>query len=276
MNIVLENSFKILVIILLMQNKIKEYLELENNILEIKSKLLEYKKYILVLNFDYFTDISFNYNYDYYHSIPKIKNLYFIKNDMITKIHILNKISKQKLDLEFLNRQNIIKLNLLKNQIIDFIPNQNIKKYISKRKFPKPIKKLNKPETIIYNYLLYLQNQNKSIILIIPQYTLPVKFKKNLYADFFIIIYNNKQIFPVIIEFDGIQHYTKNFFFQQDRIYCDIIKNNFSIANSISIIRGRNIEHLKNTIQKCITFIIKKKKPFYHIPTYQSYFDLIS
>ena len=259
-----------------MQNKIREYLELENNISEIKIKLLEYKKYISVLDFDYFTDISFNYNYDYYQSIPKTKNLFSNKDDILPKIHLLNKLSKQKLDLEFLNRQNIVKLNLLKNEIINFIPNQNIKKYISKRKFHKPTKKLSKPETIIYNYLLNLQNQNKSIILIIPQYTLPVKFKKNLYADFFIIIYYNQQIFPIIIEFDGIQHYTKNLFFNQDRIYCDLIKNNFSIANSISIIRGRNIDILKNTIQKCIAFIIKNKKPFYYIPTYKSYFELIS
>ena len=259
-----------------MQEKIKEYLELENTIFEIKSKIFEYKKYLLLLNFDYFTDISFNYNYEYYHSMPKIKKLFTIKNNMLSKIHILNILSKQKLDLEFLNRQSTIKLNLLKNEIIHFIPNQNIKKFISKRKFPKPTKNLSQPETIIYNYLLNLQNQNKNIILIIPQYTLPVKFKKNLYADFFIIIYTNKQLFPIIIEFDGLQHYTKNLFFHKDRIYCDLIKNNFSIANSISIIRGRNINIFKNTIQKCITFIIKNKKPFYHITTYQSYFQLIS
>jgi hypothetical protein len=115
-----------------MQEKIKEYLELENTIFEIKSKIFEYKKYLLLLNFDYFTDISFNYNYEYYHSMPKIKKLFTIKNNMLSKIHILNILSKQKLDLEFLNRQSTIKLNLLKNEIIHFIPNQNIKKFISK------------------------------------------------------------------------------------------------------------------------------------------------
>ena len=263
-----------------MQEKIKMYLEIENNIFDIKHQLLKYNqllnsiKYIIGKNYN--TNISYNHNYDFYHAISKInhKNI-IIDNTILNKIHVLNKLSKQKLDLEFLNRQNIVKLNLLKNEIINFIPNQNINKYISKRKFSKPTKKLSQYESIIYNYLLDLQQQNKNIILIIPQYTLPVKFKKNLYADFFMIIYSNKQIFPVIIEFDGIQHYTKNLFFKQDQIYCDLIKNNFSIANSISIIRGRSINCLKNTIQECITFIIKNKKPFYHIPTYKSYFQLI-
>lgn len=264
-----------------MQEKIKMYLEIENNIFDIKHQLLKYNqllnsiKYIIGNNYN--TNISYNHNYDFYHAISKInhKNI-IIDNTILNKIHVLNKLSKQKLDLEFLNRQNIVKLNLLKNDIINNISDQKIKKYISKRIFHKPTKRLNSPETIIYQYLLNLQDKYKEIILIIPQYTLPVKFKKNLYADFFMIIYSNKQIFPVIIEFDGIQHYTKNLFFKQDQIYCDLIKNNFSIANSISIVRGRNIELLKNTIQKCITFIIKNKKPFYHIPTYQSYFDLIS
>ena len=261
-----------------MQEKIKMYLEIENNIFDIKHQLLEYNqllnsiKYIIGNNYN--TNISYNHNYDFYHAISKINHI-TIDNTILNKIYVLNKLSKQKLDLEFFYRLNIVKLNLLKNDIINNISDQKIKKYMSKRIFHKPTKRLNSSETIIYQYLLNLQDKYKEIILIIPQYTLPVKFKKNLYADFFILMYIDQQIFPIIIEFDGIQHYTKNLFFNKEQTYCDLIKNNFSIANSISIIRGRSINCLKNTIQKCITFIIKNKKTFYHIPVYKSYFEIL-
>ena len=264
-----------------MQEKIKMYLEIENNIFDIKHQLLEYNqllnyiKYIIGNNYN--TNISYNHNYDFYHAISKInhKNI-TIDNTILNKIHVLNKLSKKKIDLEFLNRQNIVKLNLLKNDIINNISDQKIKKYMSKRIFHKPTKRLNSPETIIYQYLLNLQDKYKEIILIIPQYTLPVKFKKNLYADFFILMYIDQQIFPIIIEYDGIQHYTKNIFFHENRVYCDLIKNNFSIANSISIIRGRNINDIKDLIIKCIKYLISNKTTYYHIPTYKSYFEILT
>jgi hypothetical protein len=102
-----------------MQEKIKMYLEIENNIFDIKHQLLEYNqllnsiKYIIGNNYN--TNISYNHNYDFYHAISKINHKTItIDNTILNKIHVLNKLSKQKIDLEFFNRQNIVKLNLLK------------------------------------------------------------------------------------------------------------------------------------------------------------------
>ena len=61
-----------------MQEKIKMYLEIENNIFDIKHQLLEYNqllnsiKYIIGNNYN--TNISYNHNYDFYHVISKINH----------------------------------------------------------------------------------------------------------------------------------------------------------------------------------------------------------
>lgn len=263
-----------------MQEKIKMYLEIENNIFDIKHQLLEYNqllnsiKYIIGNNYN--TNISYNHNYDFYHAISKINHKTItIDNTILNKIHVLNKLSKQKIDLEFFNRQNIVKLNLLKNDIINNISDQKIKKYMSKRIFHKPTKRLNSQETIIYQYLLNLQDKYKEIILIIPQYTLPVKFKKYLYADFFILLLHQEQLFPIIIEFDGTQHLNKHFYFSKDRVYSDIIKNNFAYANFISMIRCYDVITFNYIFLECITHIKTSLTPYYNIPHYNTYLQLL-
>ena len=256
----------------MIRNSIEEYVNIDKNINLIKNNINKYKKLLQIINFNYYTDISFDSNY--YNNIKfKIPNT-TINNTFINNIHILNQLSKNILDLQLSYRQNIIKLNSLKNYIInssDDIDN----KYKSYRTFNKPTHRLNKPELTLFLILQQLQIKYSNIILIIPQYTLPVKYKKYLYADFFILIIHKKQLFPIIIEFDGPQHLNKHFYFSKDRVYSDIIKNNFSYANFISMIRCNDVNTFHDTFIQCLTYIQTYNSPYYNIPDYNTYLKLI-
>lgn len=266
-----------------MNQYIIEFLNTEIQINDIKKKICYYKKLLQILDFDYNIQISHKLNYEHYEAVKKIPNMK-INSDFFNKIHILNQYSQQKLDLEFMYRIKYKHLISLKNYILDYITKNNIhftsiKKYKSNRNIPTPTKKINKPEQIIYDILLNFQKNikyNKHIILIIPQYTLPVKYKKNLYSDFFVLIHHNNTIFPIIIEFDGDQHFKKHFFFSKQRIYADIIKNNFAITNCLSIIRCKSVDKFYNIFINCIQHIITNNTPFYSIPDYNTYIELIN
>ena len=113
-------------------------------------------------------------------------------------------------------------------------------------------------------------------MLIYPQYRLPVKFKSYLFADFYLLLYIQKKIYPLIIEYDGPKHNDKKFiYFNVNSTKCDIIKNNFSLLNSISIIRINNT-NITNEINKCIQYIEQYNLPYINIPPYQLYYQLLN
>ena len=246
----------------MIRNSIEEYVNIDKNINLIKNNINKYKKLLQIINFNYYTDI---FDSNYYNNIKfKIPNT-TINITFITFIFWINYLKI--IDLA-------IKLNSLKNYIInssDDIDN----KYKSCRTFNKPTHRLNKPELTLFLILQQLQIKYSNIILIIPQYTLPVKYKKYLYADFFILIIHKKQLFPIIIEFDGPQHLNKHFYFSKDRVYSDIIKNNFSYANFISMIRCNDVNTFHDTFIQCLTYIQTYNSPYYNIPDYNTYLQLL-
>ena len=262
-----------------MQNNIILFLKTEKDISIIKNKIKQYKHLIQILNFDYNINISHKYNYIHYQAAKKIPNIK-INSYFLYKINILNYYSKQKLHLEFLFRLKNKQIKSLKNYIIDYLYENNkyspsILKFKSQIKSSTPTIRINKPESLFYKKLLSLQDFYPQIILIVPQYTLPVKYIKHLYADFFLLILHNNQLFPIIVEYDGPQHINTHFYFSKQRIYADIIKNNFAYANYISIIRCNHINKADSLLQKCMSHILNTYTPFYHIPDYNSYINLL-
>jgi len=256
----------------MIRNSIEDYINTEKNIKTIKNNINKYKQLLQIINFNYYTDISFDYNF--YNNIKfKIPNS-IINNAFLNNIHILNKLSRNILDLQLSYRQNIIKLNSLKNYIITNVDNID-NKYKSNRNFNKPTHRLNRPELTLFLILQKLQIKYTDIILIIPQYTLPIKYKKYLYADFFILLLHQEQLFPIIIEFDGTQHLNKHFYFSKDRVYSDIIKNNFAYANFISMIRCYDVNTFNYIFLECITHIKTSLTPYYNIPHYNTYLQLL-
>lgn len=262
-----------------MQNNIILFLHTEKQISHIKKKIKEYKQLIQILNFDYNIHISYKYNYIHYQQATQFPNIK-INSEFLHKINILNYYSKQKLHIEYLFRIKNKHLISLKNKIIDYIIQNNIYspsilKFKSQIKSSTPTIRINKPESLFYNKLLRLQDFYPQIILIVPQYTLPVKYIKHLYADFFLLILHNNQLFPIIVEYDGPQHLNTHFYFSKQRIYADIIKNNFAYANYISILRCNHINQADSLLQKCMYHILNTYTPFYHVPDYNSYINLL-
>ena len=270
------------------KNDITYFFKLENDIKLINDKLSIIDKLEEIIIITYNTNIYWDKNYEFYRKnkiIPNIK----INKLLFNEIKNINLLCKQKSDLEFIFRKKKIKINKIKNNIINNIINNNIQlptksnnvdiftfdKYKSIMNFPKPKNSLNIPELRIRNILFNIQKNNKEIILIYPQYRLPVKFKSYLFADFYLLFYINNTIFPLIIEFDGPKHTNKQFiYFSKNSIKCDIIKNNFAICNNISIIRIYKVDDITNEIDNCIQNLYKNTC-YTCIPSYNSYMELL-
>lgn len=96
-------------------------------------------------------------------------------------------------------------------------------------------KVLSSGEKIIDDILLELYTKNNSLLYYTNEYSLPVKFKKNLRADFFcIFIDKNKQVRKLIIEVNGEQHYHFTSFFNDSNLFLrDQIKKKYSNDNDI-------------------------------------------
>ena len=130
------------------------------------------------------------------------------------------------------------------------------------------INKFNKPELELYNYLIMLRGKYKEILYIFNHFTLPICRKKKhpLFADNLILLNINNKLVYAIIEFDGEQHYNKNYYlFNKIATICDVIKNNFCRANGINLLRLTSIDN--NIIDSFIEDIINEKyiiscKPF--------------
>ena len=259
----------------IIKNDINYFFKLENDIKIINNKLSIVNQFHKIVKFNYNTNVFWYINYDFY-----IKNKIFpnvkINTLLFSDLSNINYICKQKSDLELIFRQKKIKINTLKNKIINNINLESYNKYKTNIHFPKPKNALNKPEIDIRNILFDIQKNKKEIILIYPQYRLPVKFKSYLFADFYLLFLINDTIFPLIIEFDGPKHTSNHFiYFSKDSIKCDIIKNNFSLLNSISIIRINHVDDITIKIKDCIDYITLNNTNYTCIPTYESYIELL-
>jgi len=271
------------------QNDINKYISLEKQNKTIIDKLSIIRDFKDIIHINYNIHVLWSNNYEFYTKkqfIPNVK----INYDFFNKIHIINKLCKQKSDLELIIRKNNFEIDHIKNRIIDnIIKNKNntllfdmnidinrLHKYKSVMWRPVPINALNKPELEIRNVLFEIQQNKKEIICIYPQYKLPVKFKSYLFADFYLLLYINNTIYPLIIEFDGLKHTDNTFiYFNSNSTKADIIKNNFAILNCISIIRIDDIDDITFHIYKCIDYIHTKERYYTHIPTYKSYIELL-
>jgi hypothetical protein len=271
------------------KNDINKYFSLENQIKSITDKLAIIRDFNQIIQINYNINVSWKNNYDFYlqkQNIPTIK----IKSHFFQTIHQINQLCKNKSELELLIRQKKVQINTIKNYIINNILEKSIDlttfdinidinklpKYKSIMWRPTPILSLNKPELQIKNILFDLQLTKKEIICIYPHYRLPVKFKSCLIADFYLLLYINYTIYPLIIEFDGQKHHDHTFiYFNSNSTKADIIKNNFALLNSISIIRITSIDDITFHMDKCIDHITKTRLFYTHLPTYQSYIQLL-
>lgn len=116
--------------------------------------------------------------------------------------------------------------------------------------------KFNKPELTIYNKLIDIQLEYTSILYVFNHFTLPITRNgiHHLYADFLIVFNINDHYQFAIIEYDGPTHYnSKDNRISRNHIYCDIVKNNFCIKNSIHILRIYDYD--KNYLSKIYKFI---------------------
>lgn len=116
-----------------------------------------------------------------------------------------------------------------------------------------------KNERLIMNNLKKMKYKN---YLVIREKYLDVRYKKNLYADFYIYVYPEDKNRGICVEYDGVQHYDKNnFLYSEDTLKRDDIKNNFCLDNYISLIRCDTIEYFNNNIDE----IIEKTKKGYQL-----------
>jgi len=272
------------------QNDINKYISLENETKIIIDKLSIIHDFKHIIHINYNIHVLWNNNYEFYTKkqfIPNVK----INSHFFNKINIINKLCQEKAELEFKIRKNYFEIDHIKNKIIDNIIkikdnnilcdlNINFKKlnkYKSVMWRPRPINSLNKPELEIRRILFQIQKQKKEIICIYPQYRLPVKFKSYLFADFYLLLYINNTIYPLIIEFDGLKHADNTFiYFNYNSTKADIIKNNFAILNCISIIRITSTDDITFHIYKCLDQLHLNKQYYVHIPTYKSYVELLN
>ena len=105
------------------QNDINKYISLENETKVIIDKLSIIHDFKDIIHINYNIDVLWNNNYEYYTKkqlIPNVK----IKSSFFNIIHIINKLCKQKSDLELIIRKNNFEIDYLG------ISNKNIQKNI--------------------------------------------------------------------------------------------------------------------------------------------------
>ena len=184
-------------------------------------------------------NIKFENNYKFYFNISKEPKIDIIKNlDLIYNYYI------KYLNNYYENKKLKFNQKIIFNNIYEYMNKNNMElEYLEKIK-KKKIKyanikeSLNNPEVEILEILKNIYSTINEIKLIIPQYTLPIKFKSKLICDFFVVLIIETKPYLLIIEHDGKQHYDNKFiFFCKDYIKRDLIKNNFCIANKISLLR---------------------------------------
>jgi len=162
--------------------------------------------------------------------------------------------------------------NIKASQIISALSNKVNNTYSCFYKF-------NKPELVIYNKLIDIKLINPAILYVFNHFTLPISRNgiHHLYADFFIVFNINEHYQFAIIEYDGPTHYNiKDNRITKNKVYCDIVKNNFCIKNSIHILRINDYD--KDYLTKIYNFIddiIKDNDIVNIIPPFEFYSTLL-
>ena len=139
--------------------------------------------------------------------------------------------------------------------------------------------KFNKPELVIYNKLINIKLIKPAILYVFNHFTLPITRNgiHHLYADFLIVFNINQHYQFAIIEYDGPTHYNiKDDRITKNKVYCDIVKNNFCIRNSIHILRINDYD--KSYLTKIYNFIddiIKDNGIISIIPPFEFYSTLL-
>ena len=261
--------------------KIKEWFSLEKNIIQ-NNKLLEQNNLNKILKLYYNTDVSFTNNYHYYRNISKPLKYDILSDDFTNQIKLLHQFYMNRHLIKYNNRILNKKIRYTHNSIITYMKKTN-KIHQSHFKKLKITKNkhcigLNKPEMAVYKILNKLYHLYTQIILIIPQYQLPIKLKNTLTSDFMILLYIDNKIYQIILEIDGPQHYdTTYYIFTKNVPKADLNKNNFCILNQISCLRiyyyEKNIYHI---IEQFIKNIITYKKNIYRIRDYSHYYNMIN
>jgi len=263
-------------------NQLRETLEIwinnDKQISEFKTNKNKFKlNNFIKITFN--KNIKFENNYKFYFDISKEPKIDIIKNlDLIYNYYI------KYINNYYENKKLKFNQKIIFNNIYEYMNKNNMElEYLEKIK-KKKIKyanikeSLNNPEVEILEILKNIYSTINEIKLIIPQYTLPIKFKSKLICDFFVVLIIETEPYLLIIEHDGPHHYNNNYYlFSKKNILCDLIKNNFCIANKISLLRIKydNI-NFKITIENFITKIITSKKEQYEIRDYEDYIKLIN
>ena len=249
---------------------------IENN------KLLEENNLNKILKIYYNVDVLYTNNYEYYRDISKEVKYDILCDDFSNEIKSLHDFYVNKCEIRYDLRINRKTHKVIHNSIIKYMKNTN---KLEKDKFKllkiynKQIKNiLNMPEKHILSIIKDLYNSYDEIIFVAPQYKLEVKFKQQLIADFFLLLYVDNKLFPLIIEFDGKQHYYIDaYFFQIKQIKRDLVKNNFCIINNISLLRIKyDNQNLYEIINNTLLEIIKYKKCVIKIRKYDEYTELLN
>lgn len=223
---------------------------------------------------------SNNLEYNIFFDVVKQNKPYIIEVDKIEEYK--KSITELKQEITNINKltYNNINMNDENHQIFNNIVTTYQNKIDNIYKF---INKFNKPEMIIYNFIVEKMKETQNIINIFTHFTLPVKRHNSaipLYADLFIVVNLDNAFHFIIIEYDGPTHNDINDFrFCQSNVLCDITKNNYCIDNNISLFRLNykiNMNEHLYTVNKLINQIIITKKPLYHsIPSDDYYHQLL-
>lgn len=227
--------------------------------------------------------LIYNFINDNETSFEKIKN---IGNKKKEKINIEYIETYKKHQIGFIEKiEKICNVNLEKmddNNQYDKINKKIFMTYLDKiTEYYRFIKKCNKPELEIYNFLVDKISNN--VLYVFTNIKIPVSrpiYNKKLIVDIMVLINIDGNLHILAIEYDGPTHSNiKDFRFSEKCVECDKTKNKFCIENGISLIRldyRINMKQHKQTIDYTINNILLYNKPVYHgIPSEESYDKLI-
>lgn len=206
----------------------------------------QFKKLIMDNYFSNKQYYTLQYLLSYFHKkyIHIIRHLININFESINNYSILKKILAT---IHFKNNNNQIVYSLYKKFKSIFDKKITILKQINDthKLFDKEFnfakyyyqndKKYSSGENIIFQKLLHIYKTNPHLLVFFSEYILPIKFIKNLRADFLcLIVGKNNSIRKVIIEINGEQHYKYNTFFNDKNLQKrDNIKKEFCKNNNI-------------------------------------------
>ena len=197
-------------------NQLREILEIwinnDKQISEFKTNKNKFKlNNFIKITFN--KNIKFENNYKFYFDISKEPKIDIIKNlDLIYNYYI------KYINNYYENKKLKFNQKIIFNNIYEYMNKNNMELEYLKKIKKKKIKyanikeALNNPEVEILEILKNIYSTINEIKLIIPQYTLPIKFKSKLICDFFVVLIIETKPYLIIIEHDGPHHYNNNYY----------------------------------------------------------------